>query len=166
MLSLKIEGKNIHQCDVRKCFSFVWDFMLYFRRLHTQGLWDELFGVHWFAAETLPKYTLSNLVFSFYDVLWSRFEDQDFLNPELWQQWPNLGPVEMCQDRAGSGFLFRLLFFRNRCAAELDVAAARRVSLAHLRPWVNQAGVLKEWRGSGSDRCPCSNGNQQFLCFF
>lgn len=60
MLSLKIEGKNIIQCDVRKCFSFVWDFILYFRRLHSQVLWDELFGVHWAAAETLPKYTLSN----------------------------------------------------------------------------------------------------------
>lgn len=144
MPSLKKEGKNIIQCNVRKCFSFVWDFILYFRRLHSQ--------VHWAAAETLPKYTLSNsllfLVFMMCCEVSSKTKSLE-LKPkmtEVWQQWPNLGPFEMCQGWAGLGFLSSF-FFRNRCAAELGVAVARRVYPVHLRPvWVNRAGALKEWR--------------------
>lgn len=165
MPSLKKEGKNIIQCDVRKCFSFVWDFILYFRRLHCQ--------VHWAAAETLPKYTSSNsllfLVFMMCCEVGSKTKSLE-LKPkmtELWQQWPNLGPFEMCQGWAGLGFLSS--FFLGT-GVRLSWAWLWRAGFTRYT-WglfgVNRAGALKERHGSGSspDRCPCSNGNQQFLCF-
>lgn len=143
MPSLKKRGKKHHSVQCKKMFFICLGFYTLFQETSLPSSLG--------CSRNTSKIHVIKLivVFSFYDVLWSRLKTKSLeLKPkmtEVWQQWPNLGPFEMCQGWAGLGFVF--FFFRNSCAAELGVAVARRVYPVHLRPvWVNRAGALKERR--------------------
>lgn len=103
MPSLKKRGKKHHSVRCKKMFFICLGFYTLFQETSLSSSLG--------CSRNTSKIHVIKLivVFSFYDVLWSRFEDQEFWTEakmtELWQQWPNLGPFEMCQGWAGLGFL-------------------------------------------------------------
>lgn len=137
MPSLKKRGKKHHSVRCKKMFFICLGFYTLFQETSLPSSLG--------CSRNTSKIHVIKLivVFSFYDVLWSRFKDQEF-GTEAKNDWTlaavaQFGPIWNVSGLSWLRFSV-FFFFRNRCAAELGVAVARRVYPVHLRPVWGQSG--------------------------